>query len=55
MQACGKSVFAAAAEEWSDVEDDDDMVCRSVSRCHQLSVNRYGFPASAGEFQRLVI
>lgn len=50
MQACGKCVFSAAAEEWSDVEDDNDMVCRSVSRRHQLSVNRDAFPASAGEF-----
>ncbi len=36
------------------MEDDNDMVCRSLSRCHQVLVKRYGFPASAGEFQHLV-
>ncbi|KAI2650258.1 Gamma-adducin [Labeo rohita] len=29
MQACGKCVFSAAAEEWSDVEDDNDMGYRT--------------------------
>lgn len=54
MQACGKSVFSAEAEVWSDVEDDNDMVCRSVSRHYPLPVKRYVFPAYAGEFQDMV-
>lgn len=54
MQACAKSVFSAEAEEQSDVEDDNDMVCHSVSRHYPLPVKRYVFPAYTGEFQDMV-
>lgn len=49
-----ESVFSAEAEEWSDVEDDNDMVRRSVSHHYPLPVKHYVFPTYAGEFQDMV-